>query len=75
MNLYVKNAPSPLVIPKPRARPLHAEVPCNYILGRLRGRTSECFWNHKGTSAFFIDYFIMVYISLHIPPKYKYVFF
>ena len=43
MCIYKKIASRGNRRPKPRARPLHAEVPCNYLLGRLAAALQNVF--------------------------------
>ncbi len=52
--MYKKWLPAEFHIPKPRARPLCATLPCNYIRCRFRGSSVEHFCNLKfGSRCFF----------------------
>ncbi len=53
MNLIEKSYRSPYGFAKPRARPLHAEAPCNYILGRLAAALQSVFEIRTAPSRFF----------------------
>jgi len=43
LNFDKKLASSRVLISKPRVHPLHAEVPCNYIHGRLAAALQSVF--------------------------------
>ena len=48
-----KCSQAPYGFAKPQARLLHAEVPCNYILGRLAAALQNVFETRNSPSAFF----------------------
>ena len=59
MHTYKKNSSrSGNGFAKPRARPLHAEAPCNYILGRLAAALQSVFETRFPPSRYFFQLFL-----------------
>ncbi len=54
-------APSRIRNPKPQASLLHAEVPCNYTLGRLAAALQNVFGSVFGFRHFFYAFFYIFY--------------
>ena len=53
--IYKKTAPSQVAESKPRASPLHAEMPWNYTLGRLAAAFQNVFASATSLPLFFYN--------------------